>query len=166
MKIILRPWRREDRFILTELANNINIWNNLRDRLPYPYRLHHADIFMKYCARHSPPQVLAIEADGLVVGCIGLQMQDDVSRISAELGYWIGEPYWGKGIAGESIKLMMGYAFETFPVISRIYARVFEYNKPSMKVLEKNGFHLESIQKQSAIKNNVVVDEYVWVKFR
>ncbi|HEX5027132.1 MAG TPA: GNAT family protein [Agriterribacter sp.] len=166
MKVILRSWQKSDRLILAELANNVKIWNNLRDRLPHPYNIHHADTFIKYCIQQNPPQVLAIEADGKLVGCTGVQMQDDVSRISAELGYWIGEPYWGQGIAGESIKLMTNYAFETFPILIRIYARVFEYNKPSMKALEKNGFYLESIQRQSAIKNNAIVDEYVWVKFR
>ncbi len=166
MQVTLRLWQKKDRFLLAELANNIKIWNNVRDRLPHPYTLQHAAVFIKYCRKQDPPHILAIEAEGLLAGCIGLELQDDISRISAELGYWIGEPYWGKGIATEAVQYMLKYTFETFPELIRIYARVFEYNKASMKVLEKNGFHLEAVQQRSAIKNNTITDEYIWVKFR
>jgi RimJ/RimL family protein N-acetyltransferase len=166
MQVTLRPWQKKDRFILAALANNIRIWNNVRDRLPHPYTIQHASAFIKYCRKQDPSPVLAIEVEGQLAGCIGLELQDDISRISAELGYWIGEPYWGRGVATEAVKQMMEYIFEAFPVLSRIYAKVFEYNKASMNVLERNGFHLESVQKKSAIKNNEIIDEYVWVKFR
>jgi RimJ/RimL family protein N-acetyltransferase len=166
MQVTLRHWQKKDRFILAALANNIRIWNNVRDRLPHPYTIQHAGAFIKYCRKQDPSPVLAIEVEGQLAGCIGLELQDDISRISAELGYWIGEPYWGRGVATEAVKQMMEYIFEAFPVLSRIYAKVFEYNKASMNVLERNGFHLESVQKKSAIKNNEIIDEYVWVKFR
>lgn len=166
MQIILRSWQKKDRLLLAELANNIKVWNNVRDRLPHPYKVQHAAAFIKYCKRQEPPHILAIEAEGQLAGCIGLELQDDISRISAELGYWIGEPYWGKNIATEAVQHMLEYTFKTFPGLIRIYARVFEYNKASMKVLEKNGFHLESVQQKSAIKNGRITDEYVWVKFR
>ena len=166
MQIVLRSWQKKDRLLLTELANNIKIWNNVRDRLPHPYKVQHAAAFIKYCRKQEPPHILAIEAEGQLAGCIGLELQDDISRISAELGYWIGEPYWGKNIASEAVHHMLEYTFKTFPELIRIYARVFEYNKPSMRVLEKNGFHLEAVQQKSAIKNGRITDEYVWVKFR
>lgn len=166
MQVTLRHWQKKDRFILAALANNIRIWNNVRDRLPHPYTIQHAGAFIKYCRKQDPSPVLAIEVEGQLAGCIGLELQDDISRISAELGYWIGEPYWGRGVATEAVRQMMEYIFEAFPVLSRIYAKVFEYNKASMNVLERNGFHLESVQKKSAIKNNEIIDEYVWVKFR
>ena len=166
MQVTLRPWQKNDRFLLAELANNISIWNNVRDRLPHPYTIRHASAFIKYCRGQDPLHVLAIDVDGHLAGCIGLELQDDISRISAELGYWIVEPYWGRGVATEAVKQIMDHIFEAFPVLSRIYAKVFEYNKASMKVLEKNGFHLESVQKKSVIKNNEIIDEYVWVKFR
>ncbi|HRP56212.1 GNAT family N-acetyltransferase [Agriterribacter sp.] len=166
MRVTLRTWQKKDRPALAALANNIRIWNNVRDRLPHPYTIQHAGAFIKYCRKQDPPHILAIEVNGQLGGCIGLELQDDVSRISAELGYWIGEPYWGRGVATEAVKQMLEYTFDTFPVLSRIYAKVFEYNKASMKVLERNGFQLESIRKRSAIKNNEIIDEHVWVKFR
>lgn len=166
MQVVLRPWQKADRHMLAELADNIKIWNNVRDRMPHPYNLHHANAFIKYCRKQRPPHVLAIEVNGQPAGCVGLELQDDISRISAELGYWIGENYWGKGIATEAVKQMLEYTFTTFPRLIRIYARVFKNNTASMRVLEKNGFHLEGVQQQSAIKNNMITDEYVWVKFR
>lgn len=166
MQVVLRLWQKADRYVLTELANNIKIWNNVRDRMPHPYHLQHANAFIKYCRKQRPPHVLAIEVDGQPAGCIGLELQDDISRISAELGYWIGEKYWGKGIATEAVRQMLEYTFITFPHLIRIYARVFKSNTTSMRVLEKSGFHLESVQQQSAIKNNAITDEYIWVKFR
>lgn len=166
MQVNLRPWQKKDRFVLAELANNIRIWNNVRDRLPHPYTIRHASAFIKYCSKQDPPYVLAVEVDGQLAGCIGLELQDDISRISAELGYWIGESYWGRGVATEAVKQMLKYTFKAYPVLSRIYAKVFEYNIASMKVLERSGFHLESIQERSAIKNNKIIDEHIWVKFR
>lgn len=166
MLVTLRSWQREDRFLLAGLANNIKIWNNVRDRLPHPYKLQHARVFIKYCRKQDPSQILAIEWEGQLVGSIGIEIQEDIARISAELGYWIGEPYWGRGIATDAVRQMLEYAFTAFPQLIRIYARVFEYNKASMRVLEKNGFHLESVQKKSVIKNDHITDEYVWVKFR
>lgn len=166
MQVVLRQWQKADRYVLAELANNIKIWNNVRDRMPHPYNLHHASTFIKYCRKQRPPHVLAIEVNGDPAGCIGLELQDDISRISAELGYWIGENYWGRGIATEAVKQMLEYTFTTFPRLIRIYARVFKSNTASMRVLEKNGFHLESVQHRSAIKNNMITDEYVWVTFR
>lgn len=131
--------------------------------MPHPYLPSHARTFIEYCRGQKPPHVLAIEADAQLSGAIGLELQDDIFRISAELGYWIGEPFWGKGIATEAVNQMINYTFLNFSHLVRIYARVFEGNIASMRVLEKNGFHLESIQRSSAIKNNVIRDEFIWV---
>ena len=90
-------------------------------------------------------------------------MKEDVYRKSAEIGYFIGENFWGQGIATEAIGQLVGYIEKNFDLV-RIYAEVFEYNKASMKVLEKNGFYLESIRKKAAIKNNIVINDFVWVK--
>ncbi|MBX3239915.1 MAG: GNAT family N-acetyltransferase [Chitinophagaceae bacterium] len=166
MKVRLRLWSRNDNMALAELANNINIWNNLRDRLPYPYQLQHANEFISHCLLQPSPTIMAIEADGILAGCIGVEMQTDISRISAELGYWVGEPFWGKQVATIAVRQMTEYTFSYFPQIIRLFARVFEFNKASMRVLEKNGFHLESIQKRAVIKNDRILDDYVWVRFR
>lgn len=166
MKVSLRLWQKDDAPTLAELVNNIHIWNNVRDRLPHPYLLQHAETFIHHCTSQPVPTVMAIEADDQLSGCIGIELQTDISRISAELGYWIGEPCWGKNIATTAVAQMTDYVFAYFPEISRLFARVFEYNKASMRVLEKNGFHLESVQKRSVIKNDHILDDYVWVKFR
>ena len=92
-------------------------------------------------------------------------MNMDVFRLSAEMGYFIGAPFWGNGIASEAIKLMVDYSFKTFEII-RIEAGVFSFNKASMRVLEKNDFHLESIKKDAVIKNGVILDDYIWVKLK
>lgn len=166
MLVTLRPWQKTDRHVLTALANNILIWNNVRDRLPHPYKLHHADEFINFCMTKRPAPVLAIEANGEVAGCIGLELQDDIYRLTAELGYWVGEPYWKKGIATKAVQQMMEYISISFPSLVRIFAKVFEHNTASMKVLEKNGFHLECIHKRSSVKNNQILDEYLWVKLK
>ncbi|HRP31589.1 MAG TPA: GNAT family N-acetyltransferase [Agriterribacter sp.] len=166
MDVTLRIWQKSDRDELTKLANNIKIWNNVRDRLPHPYRLPHAVAFIKFCRKLDPPHIFAIDAGGELAGCIGLELQEDISRVSAELGYWVGEPFWGQGVATDAVRLMIEYVLLRFPHLVRIYARVFDYNRASMRVLEKNGFHLESIQRRSALKNEKIIDEYVWVKFR
>jgi RimJ/RimL family protein N-acetyltransferase len=166
MRISLRPWQKPDRHILAGLANNIRIWNNVRDRLPHPYTLQHADAFIAYCAAQKPPHVLAVMVDDHIAGCIGLEMQTDISRLSAELGYWIGEPFWNKGIATEAVKQMLEYTSQHFPSLVRIYAGVFEKNKASMRVLEKAGFYLEGIQRQAVVKSGILMDHYIWVKLR
>lgn len=164
MEIRLRSWQKSDRVILAELANNIRIWNNLRDRLPHPYQLKHADEFIAYCMSQKPPYVLAITVNDNIAGCVGLEMQTDVSKLSAEIGYWLGEPYWNKGITTAAVKLMLEYIEQHFPSLIRIYAGIFEKNAASMHVLEKCGFHLEGIQRKAVFKNNVISDCYVWVK--
>lgn len=164
MQVGLRTWRKSDRLILAELANNINIWNNVRDRLPHPYQLQHADEFIAYCLVQKPPHVLAITVDDNIAGCIGLEMQTDTSRLNAEIGYWIGEPFWNKGIATEAVLQMLKYTTENFPSLVRIFAGVFEKNIASMRVLEKCGFYLEGIQRKAIVKNNVIYDYYIWVK--
>lgn len=164
MKIILRPLHKNDRHALVALADNIRIWNNMRDRMPYPYKLQHADEFTRYSLSRNPLQTLAIEADGQFAGCIGIELNEDIYRFSVEIGYWIGEPFWGKGIASQALDQMLQHITHYFPQMVRVYAKVFEYNKASMRVLEKNGFILETVHKKSAVKNNQVVDEYLWVK--
>ena len=165
MRISLRPWQKPDRHRLAGLANNMRIWNNVRDRLPHPYTLQHADAFIAYCAAQKPPHVLAVTVDDQIAGCIGLEMQTDISRLSAELGYWIGEPFWSKGIATEAVKQVLEYTFQSFPSLVRIYAGVFEKNAASMRVLEKAGFYLEGIRRRAVVKNEVIMDYYIWVKF-
>jgi RimJ/RimL family protein N-acetyltransferase len=107
---------------------------------------------------------MAIVYNGQIAGSIGVMTKDDVYRKSIEIGYFIGEPFWGKGIASQAVSHLIEYIKANFDVI-RVYAEVFHHNKASMKVLEKNGFHLEGIREKAVIKNNIILDDYVWVKF-
>jgi [ribosomal protein S5]-alanine N-acetyltransferase len=100
-----------------------------------------------------------------LAGEIGITIQEDIHRLCAEIGYFIAEPFWGKGIVTEAIKQMTEYTFSNFDVI-RIVAGVFDFNQASMKALEKNGYYLESIRKKSVIKNGQIIDDFIWVKLK
>lgn len=158
MKFRLRKWRLSDKISLAKNANNINIWNNVRDYFPHPYSVKDGKQFIRMVlGKPNPTTELAIEIDGNAVGGIGIVLHSDVERIAAEIGYWLGEAYWHKGIMTEVVKEMVIYIFENFPV-QKIYATVFDFNIASQKVLEKAGFEREAILKQAAIKNGKIID--------
>lgn len=164
MNVILRSWRKEDAELLATLANNKKIADNMRDLFPNPYTIEDAMKWITANKNKIPQTTFAIEADGAFAGGCGIHPKEDIYRHSAEIGYWIAEPYWGKGIATEAIKQLIEKSITRFPDIIRLYAEVFEHNKPSMRVLEKNGFYLESIRKKAVVKNNVIMNDYVWIK--
>ena len=136
----------------------------MRDLFPNPYTLKDAEEWVTRNKNRIPTTNFAIEVNGELTGGCGLMIFGDVYRHNAEIGYWIGEPFWGKGIATEAVKLLLEKIKTDFPEIIRVSAEIFEHNKTSMKVLEKNGFHLESIRKRAVIKNNIIMDDHVWVK--
>jgi len=159
----LRKWCLSDAASLAENANNINIWNNLRDALPHPYSEDDGKQFIEMAlSQPNPPTLLAIVVDGKAVGSIGIFLRTDVERISAELGYFIGEKYWNRGIMTEAIKQMVAYAFANFSQLWKIYATPFDFNVASHKVLLKAGFEREAILKQAAIKNGKIIDLYYY----
>ncbi len=162
-KIKIRPLNLSDKSELAKLANNKKIWDNLRDYFPYPYNENDADFFIKLTEQENPKQNFGIEYNGKLCGVIGLIIQKDVYRKSAEIGYWIGEPYWGMGIATKAVELITVYGFNTLN-LNRIYTGVFEYNTASMKVLEKNGFEKEGIFKMAVFKNEKFFDEHRYYK--
>ena len=162
--IVLRPWQKEDAGQLAAIANNYNIWLNVRDRFPHPYTVRDALQWFTYNSTFTPAQSLAIVYHGSIAGSIGVLVKDDVYRKSIEVGYFVGEAFWGKGIATCAMALLLDYIHTNFNII-RVYAKVFEHNIGSMRVLEKNGFHLESIRYKSVCKNNVLMNDHVWVKF-
>lgn len=163
MYITLQPWTLELKEKLTELFNNVNIWNNIRNYVPHPYSMEDAEKFINIQLETFPAQNFAIFNEDEFVGGIGINLCSDVYIMNVELGYWIAEPYWHQGIATIAVGLMTNYIFENF-AINRIVAEVFEYNKPSMRVLEKNGYYLECVRRKSILKNNFLYDDYVWVK--
>ncbi|MFT4024394.1 MAG: GNAT family protein [Flavihumibacter sp.] len=155
----LRPVTISDADELANLANNRKIFDNVRDMIPHPYAMHDAIWFIDACGKDDPPLNLAIETGGRFCGMIGVVPQKDVHRLGAEIGYWIGEPYWGRGIATQAVAAMIHYAFTQFPFV-RLYAGIFEHNAASMRVLEKNGFVKEGIGRKAIIKNGLVIDEH------
>lgn len=163
MKVILREWKKSDAAALARIANNKKVWDNVRDRLPYPYSKRDAKEWLSLVKKQKQVTTFCIEADGELAGSIGITLKEDVYRKTAEIGYFIGEEFWGNGIATEAIGQMVNYIQKNFDVV-RIYAEVFEYNKASMKVLEKNGFYLECIREKAVIKNNRILNDYVWVR--
>ena len=161
--IILRPWQKQDAQILAAIANNRNIWNNLRDYFPTPYTVTDALQWITKTAAEKPASNFAIVWKQQVVGGCGCIIKEDVYRKNKEIGYFIGEPYWGKGIATEACRLLCAYIAEQKDVV-RIEAHTFQNNKSSMRVLQKNGFYLEAIRQKAVFKNNELLDEYLWVK--
>jgi len=158
----LREWRLSDAESLAENANNINIWNNMRDGLPHPYSKEDGKQFIeKAMSLPKPATLLTIAVEGKAVGSIGIVLHSDVERISAEMGYFIGENYWNRGIMTEAVKQMVAYAFANFP-LRKIYATPFDFNIASHKVLQKAGFEREAILKQAAIKNGKIVDMHYY----
>lgn len=156
----LRPWQRGDEQSLAENANNPKIWNNVRDYFPSPYTLTDAYEWINFVQNEKCN--FAIEVNGRAVGGIGVIFQKDVARRNAEIGYWLGEAYWGRGIATAAVAEMVTYVFEHYPDIHRIYAGVFQYNTASMRVLEKVGFREEAILKEAVTKNNQLWDEHIF----
>jgi [ribosomal protein S5]-alanine N-acetyltransferase len=159
----LRPWQWADSKKLTHLINNRKIWDNVRDYLPHPYSYKDADLFLQHNVDQVVQTNFAVIRDGEITGGIGYIPKDDVYKFTAEIGYWIGEPYWGQGLATEAIRLLVRKIREQSPLIVRVYAEVFDYNKASMRALEKNGFYLETMRKKGVVKNGVIRDDYIFV---
>ena len=165
--IIIRPWQTGDELSLVQHANNRKIWINVRDRFPYPYTLKDAEIWVRVAGADRNMINLAIEFEGLAVGGIGLVFKQDVYRRSAEIGYWLGEDFWNRGIATRAVKALTSYIFkqEQFD-INRIYAGIFEYNTASARVLEKAGYQLEARLRKSVTKDDNTVDELIYTMLK
>ncbi|MBW0176760.1 GNAT family N-acetyltransferase [Sediminibacterium sp.] len=161
--LILRPWQKQDAQALASIANNRNIWNNVRDFFPSPYTVVDALQWIAKTATEKPVLNFAIVWQQQLVGGCGCIKKEDLYRKNIEIGYFIGEPYWGKGIATEACRLLCYYISEQMEMV-RIEAHTFQNNKASMRVLQKNNFYLEAIKKKSVFKNNELMDEYLWVK--
>jgi [ribosomal protein S5]-alanine N-acetyltransferase len=145
---------------LQQLADNPNIARNLRDIFPHPYIIADADGFIEAAVTGAIPHVFGIFVDDEFIGVGGITVKTDIHRNSAEIGYWLGEPYWGKGYATEAVKLLTEYAFNIGLI--RVFAGVFAHNKASQRVLEKAGYTLEAILRSAIIKNGEVMDEHLY----
>lgn len=157
----LRPWRAADADDLANNANNIHIARYMTNGFPHPYTRADAEKFIAMVSAHQPVQVFCIEIDGRASGGIGLFPQQDIMCKNAELGYWLAEPFWGKGIITRAIQQMVDYGFRTWD-INRIYARPFGSNTGSQKALEKAGFSLEARFEKTVFKMGEYEDELVY----
>jgi len=156
---LLRQIKLEDRLQLVENANNKKIWLNLRDKFPHPYSLEDADFYINMILEEDPQYSFAIETESKFAGMIGLLPMSDIYRKTAEIGYWLGEPYWGKGIMTEACKLVTAYGLHTLDFI-RLHTGVFDKNIGSMRILEKCGYQKDGIFEKSIIKDGVIYDEH------
>jgi ribosomal-protein-alanine N-acetyltransferase len=161
----VRTWRADDAPALARNANNRKIWINVRDRFPSPYTIEDAEGWVRHCARAMPSTDFAIEVDGEAAGGIGVVLHDDVERVSAELGFWLGEPFWGRGVMTDAVSLFVPWAFPQF-ALTRIYAHVFSYNVGSARVLEKAGFLREGLLRRAVIKEGRILDEWLYACVR
>jgi [ribosomal protein S5]-alanine N-acetyltransferase len=161
-RCVLRPWTPHDVPSLVRHANNHLVSRRLRDRFPHPYTRADAEQLIAYAQQQSsPPTVFAIEVENEAVGGIGLERKSDVECCSAEIGYWLGEDVWGRGIATAAVGALTSYGFEVLS-LSRIFATPFANNPASIRVLEKAGYVREGVLRRSAIKEGVILDQVLY----
>lgn len=158
---VLRPWSEGDGPSLVRHADNYEVWRRLRDSFPRPYTRADAGRWIASARRQDPPTQLAIVVDGGAVGGIGLEVGTDIERLSAEIGYWIGEDYWGRGIASAAVRAVTGYGLRTLG-LERIFAVPFTDNPASARVLEGCGYSREGTMRRSAVKEGVVLDQALY----
>lgn len=159
MECSIRKWNIKDAVNLAEMLNNKKILDNLRDGLPYPYTVKDAEEFITAMLSVDQEKTFAfaITFDDKVIGSIGVFRCENIHFRTAEMGYYIGEPYWGKGIMTSAVKQTCQYIFEHTDII-RIFAEPFSKNAASCRVLEKAGFQFEGLLRNNAIKNGKVLD--------
>jgi RimJ/RimL family protein N-acetyltransferase len=161
----LREFAEADVEALARHANNKKIWLQLRDRFPHPYRVKDAVAWVRACQTQVPPQTLAIADEEHLAGAIGFELQSDVHRRCAEIGYWVAEPFWGRGLATRALRVMTEHAFRHFDVL-RLTAYVFEGNDASLRVLEKAGYTREGRLYQAVCKEGRILDLFVYGRLR
>ena len=159
----IREWRSSDAADLAAALSNKNVQDNLRDGLPFPYTekdgLDYINAMLS--ADKNDTFAFAVTVNDKAIGSIGVFRQGNIHRLTAELGYYIAEEYWGKGVMTEAVKQICEYVFAKSDII-RIYAEPFSYNSASCRVLEKAGFQFEGLLRQNAVKNNKVVDMKIY----
>jgi len=157
----LRSWQLSDLETLVKHANNRNVWLNVRDHFPHPYTRAAGEDWLLHATQQDPESNFAIDVDGNAVGGIGVMLQHDVAYRSGEVGYWLGEEYWGRGITTDALRAITDFALDKFH-LCRIYALVFEWNLASCRVLEKAGYTLEARLRKSATKNGQTIEQLLF----
>lgn len=155
----IRSWKMEDAADLAAALNNPRIQANLRDGLPYPYMESHGREYIRAMLDADPNTTFAfaIAVEDKAIGSIGVFRKENIHFRTAEMGYYIAEPYWGRGLGSRAVGQACRYIFENTDII-RIYAEPFAHNAASCRILEKNGFQCEGILRSNAVKNGAVLD--------
>jgi ribosomal-protein-alanine N-acetyltransferase len=160
---VLRPWRLDDIDSLVKYANNPRIAQYMTDGFTHPYTIETGMAFIAFATKDTPIHIFAIEVNREAVGGIGIHPQSDIFRKNAEIGYWLAEEFWGHGIITRAIIEITDFAFKTYD-ITRVFARTFESNKASQRVLEKAGYIIEGRFEQTIYKNGAFQNEIVYAK--
>jgi [ribosomal protein S5]-alanine N-acetyltransferase len=161
--MLLRPLRPQDAPDMAREANTTRIHEFVRDFFPYPYLVQHAESFIQEQGAGDPPRHWAITCQDRFCGVIGYTPQEDVYRFSAEIGYWLGESHWGRGLATAAIRALVDHMFHQTDIL-RVYAKVFAFNTASMRALEKAGFHHEGVAVKHVFKNARFWDEHQYYR--
>ncbi len=154
----LRKWEKTDVDSLVKHADNVNVAKFLTDQFPHPYTKMDGEKYLEFIAHDNLQKVFAISINGEAIGSIGIFPESDIHKKNAEIGYWLSEKYWGKGIMAQAVKQIIAYGFNTFD-ITRIYSRPFAINKGSQRVLQKAGMAFEARFEKSVYKNGAYYDE-------
>lgn len=157
----IRAWQISDLHSLVTHANNERVAQNMTNLFPHPYTIESGEAFLNRVIPQQPTALFAIEVAGQAVGGIGIHVQTDIMCKNAELGYWLGEAYWGQGIMTQVVPMAAHYAFTHFDIV-RLFARSFGSNIGSQKVLQKCGFVLEMYVAQNLYKNGRFEDEHIY----
>ena len=162
MACVIRRWRVSDQERLAEMLSNPKVLDNLRDGLPYPYTPADGETYIRsmLAADEDKTFAFAITVDDRAIGSIGVFRRENIHFRTAELGYYIGEPYWGKGYATSAVKQVCRYVFDHTDIL-RIFAEPFARNAASCRVLEKCGFTREGLVRQGKF-NQVYCDYYLY----
>lgn len=160
---LLRPWVASDLESLVQYANNRNIWRNLRDMFPHPYTRADGEQWLGNGA--DVEGTYAIDVDGAAVGTISVERGSEIEQLAAEIGYWLGEPFWGRGIVSEAVRRLTDLALAE-PDIVRVYAPVFAWNARSMRVLENNGYVRECVLRRAGFKDGTIIDRVFYARTR
>ena len=163
---LIRSWREDDATALVRHANDRDVWRNMRDAFPHPYRLEDGRAFIELARKLEPLRFFAIVVNQEPVGGIGYTRHEDIERIGAEVGYWLGRRYWSRGIMTAALRAFTAFVFDREPEVRRLYAVPLAWNPASARVLERAGYRLEGRLRQSAIKEGTVVDQLLYAVLR
>jgi RimJ/RimL family protein N-acetyltransferase len=162
----VREWRLDDAAALAQHANDRRIWLNMTDAFPHPYTIADATSFLATARAMAPQTWFAVTTDDQAVGGIGYTLHSGVERVAAEVGYWLGVAFWGRGIMTAALRAVTLHAFREHPDLRRVYAVPYVTSTASARILDKAGYRLEGRMRQSVIKNGQVLDQFIYAILR